>query len=271
LAQDRQVLIYDQPIYSEVVSAKDKLDPKNALDFLANGVLAAAEAAGFIGKDKDGNTKVVDVAAHSLGGLVLDRVKQLAQERKIKAFDQEHGAKIALIAPTGSNNRENYFWLGGRWAPYMAKSVIEGKTLDPSGEKGKALLKNTSADIPKGLGEVRAMAKDRINYKKFGKALVLVYPEDRMFPENGKAVRYRQRPFMKKPIQKGFINEALAEELPIIFATPYAPDKVAVKGIKRMVSKAALKTKMRSNYVRSSRGAGHNDPTDNPMRTAIGF
>jgi hypothetical protein len=117
------------------------------------------------------------------------------------------------------------------------------------------------------LGEIKAMAKQRIDYQKFGEALVLIYPEDRMFPENGPSKRYRQRHFMKQPINRGFINNSLKEGYPLAFATPIAYEHVAHKGLKRWLTKGALRSTARRNYVNSYRGAGHNDPTDNPART----
>lgn len=260
---DRQVLIYEQPIYKDDVPAGSKMDADKALNFLADGVLAAAEDAGFIGEGR-----VVDAAAHSLGGLVLDRVKQRAEKRGIGSFNQNNGSRQVLIAPTGSNVRENLAWIGGRWVPYMIKSIAEAKILDPGGLKGPALQKNVAADVPKFVGETKAMAKERIDYGKFGEALVLIYPEDRMFPENGPARRYRKRSFMKKPINRGFINNSLENGYPLSFVTPTSPEKVANKGLKRWLAKSAVGSEARRKYVRSHRGAGHNDPTDNPDRTA---
>lgn len=249
----RQVLIYEQPVYSQDVPAKYKIDTDNALNFLAEGVLAAAEDAGLIGEGK-----VVDAAGHSLGGLVLDRIKQQAESRGMESFSQKKGSRQVLIAPTGSNDRENLVYLGGRWVPYMIKSMAEAKILDPEGLKGPALQKNTMADVPKFIGETAAMAKERINYHKFGEALVLVYPEDRMFPENGPAKNGRKH---------GFVHQAIENGYPLSFATPVNPEQVMLKGAKRLVAKVALGTKARHDYVRSHRGAGHNDPTDNPDRT----
>lgn len=259
----RQVLIYDQPAYRPDVPAKDKTDPQKAIDFMAESVLAAADDAGLIGEGK-----VVDAVGHSMGSLVLERIKQLAEERGIDSFDQSRGAKIVLAAPTGSNSGENAIKLGGRWVPYSVKSLIEGKILDPAGQKGKALRENTKADMPKFLGETKAMAAKKIDYSKFGEALVLVYPEDRMFPENGPARRYRARRAVKQPLDRGFINHAIRKEYPLSFATPIGPERVAHKGLKRWLTKAAIKSGRRREYVRSYRGAGHNDPTDNPARTA---
>lgn len=258
----RQVLIYDQPIYNQDVPASARKNPEQAISFLAEGVLAAAEDAGIIGEDK-----VVDVVAHSLGGLVAERVKQLAGSRGLNSFEQDHGSRYVLAAPTGSNRRESTLKIAGRWVPYMLKSVIEGKTFDPGGAKGAAMQKNVMADLSKAQGEVKAMAKHRIDYKKFGEALVLVYPEDRMFPENGPAKRYRQRKFMNNPINRGFVNESMSQELPLGFATPIGYEKIANKGIKRLLTKASMRTGRRRDYVESYRGAGHNDPTDNPERT----
>lgn len=224
--------------------------------------MAAATDANLIG---DG--KVVDVVAHSMGGIVAERAKQIAHDRGFNSFEQSQGSHYVLAAPTGSNKRENIGKLGGRWVPYMVKSILEAKTLDSTGKKGQALQDNTLADLAKFWGETKAMAQQRVDYKKFGEALVLIYPEDRMFPENGPAKRYRQRKPMKAPINRGFINNSLNEGLPLQFATPIGPERVAHKGLKRWLTKASLGSEARRSYVNSYRGAGHNDPTDNPERT----
>ncbi len=259
----RQVLIYDQPVYRPGIRAKERMNPQKAIDFVAEAVLAAAEDAGLVGEGK-----TADAIGHSMGGLVLERIRQLAEERGIDSLDQSKGAKLVLAAPTGSNGRENIWKLGARWVPYMVKSVAEGKTFDPGGQKGRKMQENTLADLPKFLGETRAMADKKIDYSQFGEALVLIYPEDRMFPENGAARRYQARGPMKQALDRGFINHAIRNEYPLSFATPVGPERVAHKGLKRWLTKAAVKSGRRQEYVRSYRGAGHNDPTDNPARTA---
>jgi hypothetical protein len=256
----RQVLIIEQPVYDENIPAEMKKDPDQALKFQAEAVLAACTDAELIGEGEDGEQKIIDAVGHSFGALVLERVKQIAKKRGIEAFDAEKGSKTVLPAPTGSNERETLRTLGGRWLPYAVKSTIEGKTLDPSGQKGKAIIANALADRGKTLGEVKAMATKRIDYETFGGSRALVYPEDVMFPE-GKLARKDKAGFIRSIMEKD-------PDLDIGFATPIDNNKVAHKGLRRVIAKAAVLTPMRKNYVRSYRGAGHNDPTDNPERTA---
>lgn len=255
----RQVLIFDQPEYDEKVPGWVKRDEDSTLAFHAEAILAACQDAGWIGKDK-----TVDAIGYSLGGLVAEKVQKLAKERGIGSFDQDNGSRLALVAPAGSNSRENLTRLGGRWLTgYQPKTIIEApllKALDPTGAHRKAVLKNVLHDLNKTIGELKFMSRQKIDYDKLGEALLVIYPEDKMFPENQKAIKSKE---------KGLINQLTNKELPIVIATPVDAGSVALKGMDLWLTKAWLKgSRARRNFALSNRGAGHNELTDNPKRTA---
>jgi hypothetical protein len=240
-----QVLITDQPKYDEDTKASFKRNPDNALDFLANATISAAEDAGLIGEDK-----VANMTGHSLGGLVGDRIRKIAEEKKIQSLLPENGSLFALLGSSGLNPRENWAKLGQHWLKYGTKGLIEAKVLDPTGENGKTIIKNALADPAKTTGEIRALAEKRISPSLEG-AIALVYPEDHMFPVNDKRIA--------RAVEHGQIP----------FITPIDPISTSIKGLDRWMTINNLKRRRaRLNYALSHRGAGHDDPANNPERTA---
>ena len=106
----------------------------------------------------------------------------------------------------------------------------------------------------KAIGEIRAVKDEELHYNGLGEALHLVYPEDKMFPWR------RTRPTVQRHIENG---------RPIAVATPIDYGQPALKGLELWLTKAHLKgRKARLNFALSYRGAGHDEPTSNPERTA---
>jgi hypothetical protein len=240
-----QVLITDQPAYNEDITNKFKKDPNSALNTLAEATIAAAEDAGFLDDDK-----VANMAGHSLGGLVAARIRQIAKAQNIKALLPENGSLLALMGSSGMDPKDNKLKLGLRWPKYALKGIVEAKALDPTGVNGKTVMGNASIDKSKTIGEVNALSQSHVPADIKG-TLAIVYPEDKIFPVHDKRI--------KKTIEEGNIP----------FTTPIDAGKTSVKGLNRALTKAHLKGRnARLEYALSHRGAGHDDPANNPERTA---
>lgn len=256
LAVNRQVIIYDQPMYKEDVPSGIKKNPDQAVGFQARAALAICEDAGLVGEDRQ-----LDLVAISFGSLVAEELKKQASSESKgyeSSFDSENGAHLALVVPAGSNESENLAYLAGRWAKYVHKGVREQKVMDPTKAKGNAVVADAVKQPAKTTGEIRALSSNRIDYANIGDALMLVYPEDKMFPDSDRAKD-----------QKGIINEIMTKEYPVRVATPVNPEDVAINGMDLWLTKLGVKgKKKRLEFALSHRGAGHDDPTNNPERTA---
>jgi hypothetical protein len=246
-----QVLIAEQPQYNEDVSWRFKANPDNALNFLADAYLAAAQDAGFTEDDRP-----VNLIGHSLGAPVANRIRHNAKWNNIKSFMPERGSLMALLGAGSSRRHERILTLAARHPRYMLKGIVEAKVLDPTGQNGKTVMKNAFSDLPKSFGEVRALAKaeDRIDYSRLKGTLAVIYPEDHMFPANKEALK-----------GKGIVQEAFDNEYPVPFVTPIEPGRTSVKGIKSY--NIRKRRKARLEHALSNNGAGHDEPTNNPKRT----
>jgi hypothetical protein len=241
-----QVLIKDQPIYNPDVSKRLKKDPNFALDFMAEATIAAADYAGFLDEGKAAN-----MTGHSLGGLVAERIRRIARLKNIKALLPENGSLLALMGSSGMDPKEGLLKLGIRWPKYVLKGFVEAKVLDPTGVNGKTVGKNAATDKAKTIGELKALSNNHVPADSEG-ALAVVYPEDYMFPVRDKRI--------KKTIERG--------EIPFVTPISADPEKTTVKGLKRFMTKAHLRGRnARLEYALHHRGAGHDDPANNPERS----
>jgi|GEM_PF-4656158 len=258
-----QVLIKDQPIYNPEVSKSLKRDPDFALNFMAEATIDAAKDAGFLDENK-----AINLASHSLGALIAARIREIARTQNIKQLLPENGSLLALMGPSGMDPKEGLLKLGIRWPKYVLKGLIEAKALDPTSINGKTVGKNAGSDKAKTLGELKALSDNHVPVNLEG-ALAIVYPEDHMFPVRDKRI--------KKTIEDGQIPfvTPVDYETAIIGSAEHKkahlkahPEKITVNGLQRFLTKAHLKgRKARLEYALHHRGAGHDDPANNPERS----
>jgi len=161
--QNREGMDYDNEDHADPISSQ----AYNYLD-----VLSAAK--------RDGET--VHFAAHSLGAPVVERMVELQPY----LFSDSH---IFMLAPACSIEKERYPQLGFRWLRMMASEMNPKRPMefpDPKGVTGTASAKVLLSNVSRTLHEVRALRKQKINYRrlagKVGGLSVYSYAEDRMFP-----------------------------------------------------------------------------------------
>src|SRR3989344_6058363 len=98
-------------------------------------------------KDLLESDEPLHVATHSYGALVYEAMLKIAKLRGLPVFD---GSKATLLAPSGTNDRENLISLGLRFARHMhAESKTQKDFPDKEGEMFKAGTRNLTANIPR--------------------------------------------------------------------------------------------------------------------------
>jgi hypothetical protein len=157
---------------------KDAANKKNPTYSQALNYLAVIEAEGL-------QNEPMDIAAHSYGSLIFEEMVREAEARGWTCFDD---ARVAFLAPAGTNEDEGFTSLGVRFA----RSIIsEGDKTpkdfpDSTGEMLKAGTGNFMANIPRALREMLHLFKEKVDYGylalRVGKIAVFSYGEDRLFP-----------------------------------------------------------------------------------------
>lgn len=243
------VLVMNQPAFDDSVPARSQMSPDKVISLQAEAAMAICQDAGLLNRE-------VNLFAHSMAALVVEKLKQIASERGVDSFDSSKGSKTILAAPAGTIHDEGLLDLGLRWSTrYLPKAMKEAPVLDPTGLKGKEGAKNMFKNLPKTIGEVGALAERRVDYKNLGQTLLIVYPEDKMFPYK------RMEPTLVK---------ALEDEAPLQIVMPVNAAEVGPKDFSDFKRTNDYKTKKatRLAYALHHRAAGHDDPNNNPARTA---
>lgn len=145
-----------------------------------------AEAILAIIKNEGLDDMPIDVITHSLGAVIAIKAAELAQAQGIRSFRSSEGSHAIFVAPAGSNDRENLFFLGGRWAKFIAKDTFYRPELDPTGRMAKAGFKNFTKDPAKTSKEILELRKKSSVYSQLGAAglrpFILGYANDSMYP-----------------------------------------------------------------------------------------
>lgn len=229
------VLIPGQNRQAVLEDATNKLNASytQALDYLA-----VIEHEGLMYKS-------LDVVTHSYGTMVFEHMVRVAEERGWTCFDE---AKVAMLAPAGTNDKENMVKLGWRFVRSMLSEVASGKDFpDPDGTMMKASIKNLAANIPRTAREMFHLFREKVDYEylakesKLGRMAVFSFAKDRLYP-------FRVQ---KKMLQK-------IGELGIGVATPVSYQE----------DKRRFKLFNRTKKIRGGDGATHNDDSFNPGRAA---
>jgi pimeloyl-ACP methyl ester carboxylesterase len=172
---NRDVIYSEQPVLSK--SIKNDL---SVIDHHAQAILSIIKNEGL----EDGP---VDFVTHSMGAMTAVRAAELAELENIRSFDFDQGSHTVFIAPAGSNDKENLFFLGGRWAKFITKNTFYRRQLDPTGEMAKADLKNFRRDPAKTVREIWELRKKSDIYSYLGrlglKPFVLGFANDSMYPD----------------------------------------------------------------------------------------
>lgn len=242
-----QVLTTGQPKYDAEVSRLLKIDPDQALDFLASATINSAREAGFFEDDKP-----VNLIGHSLGGLVLNRIREIAKRNEIQSLLPQNGSLAVYAASSGTDPNERVSKVFGRLPRYMAKGTTEAKFMDPEGAKGKAVRGHLLESISKSIGELRAIGSRTIDPDQPG-AIAIIYPDDRMFPENKRALR-----------DKGFVADIVENERTMPVLTPIDPDDKIIASLRGSKSELGAR---RGDIRKTHLKAGHDEPSNNPQRT----
>lgn len=240
---NREVIFSDQPVID-----KDSKKNLSALDLQAEAILAILKQQGL-------EHQPVDFIAHSFGSLITARAAELAAERGITSFDSKRGSHSVFIAPAGSNENENIFYLGGRFAKFMTKSIPYGRELDPTGGWMKAGTKNFTKNLRKTTKEILVLKEKEQIYKKLGrlglKPHVLGFASDDLYPH--------------KTI--GSTAEKHGEALDG-YSVPVDSSGVGAASFEEFKEKTNLTGKdARKAWAHHYRNAGHNDFLFHPKRT----
>ena len=217
------------PGQNRVKIAHDRKRHLDATNAQAQNNLAILVAEGL-------EDQTVDIITHSYGSLVFQEMHKLAQERGIRSFE---GSKVVMLAPAGFNQKESALKLGYRFAKSL---ILEAKTSkdvdDIDGSMFKAGQGTMTANIPRGLHEIRDLYKSTVDYERLLKSgiaslAVLGYAEDAVYPH-----KVLERT-MRKAVESG-----------VSYGVPVSL-QVSADGM-----------------IRSGTDASHNDDQFNPSRAA---
>ncbi len=244
---------------SEVVFPDQPILAKGAkLPILDHHAEALLSIIGFEGLAN----RPVDFIAHSLGALVAVRAAELAKDRGISSFDSEKGSHTIFIAPAGSNDKENLFYLGGRWLKFIQREANPTplfssltRELDPTGEMLKAGQRNANANKPKTAKEVLVLAKKERIYRSLGdlglKPFVFGYANDVLIPHK-------------------VVEAVLSRNVDSLagYAAPIDNGVVGADSFKDFKAKTGLSGEEANKaWAHHYRNAGHNDLLFHPERT----
>lgn len=230
-----QVLIPGQNRQAVLEDATNKLNASytQALDYLA-----VIEHEGLMHES-------LDVVTHSYGTMVFEHMVRVAEERGWTCFDE---AKVAMLAPAGTNDKENMAKLGWRFGRSMLSEVASGKDFpDPDGTMMKASIKNLAANIPRTAREMFHLFREKVDYEylakesKLGRMAIFSFAKDRLYP-------FRAQ---KKILQK-------IGELGIGVSAPVSYQQ----------DNRRFRLFNRAKKIRGGDGATHNDDSFNPGRVA---
>lgn len=156
---------------------KDALGKKNPTYSQALNYLAVIENEGL-------EYQPMDIVAHSYGSLIFEEMVREAEARGWTCFDE---AKVALLAPAGTNEGESFFRLAKRFTHSLfTETKFEHDFPDTTGEMEKAGVKNFMANIPRTIREMLHVLKEKVDYgylaSKVGRIAIFSYGEDKLFP-----------------------------------------------------------------------------------------
>lgn len=262
LADERQVLVPEQPNYRSIIKSWSK-GRKNAglsaVDHQAEAMLAIIE-------DNDLSKQPVDLVAHSFGALILERAAELAQKRQWTCFDADRGARSVLIAPAGTYDKESLFKITPRFTKLLGAIASNETALNPK------IAKNGPKEfISKPIQhtrEVWPIARKKIAYDQLAnlklRPFILQYVEDPLYsdgiigPKIVSSLEYTAG--YASPIDATGIQASSFED----FRT-----KFRIKnGIEDEELTEDQEDKLKEEWSRHYRSAGHNDLLYNPQRTA---
>ena len=148
---DREVIYSNQPVLDK--QAKNEL---SIIDHHAQAILSIIKNEGL-------EDSPVDFVTHSMGAITAVRAAELAKFQGIRSFDSSQGSHAVFIAPAGSNDKENVFYLSGRWLKFITKDTFYKGQLDPTGEMSRAGVKNFWNDPSKTAKEIWELRKKAEN------------------------------------------------------------------------------------------------------------
>jgi len=186
----------------------------------------------------------VDIVAHSYGSLIFDEMHRIATDENLPCFKD---ARVVLLAPAGTNTKENFATLTGRFLHGVVTENFTGKVKDFPDENGDALKAGMAivrANVPRAIRETFELAARRVDYARLmrseiGQLAVLSYAEDDVFPAR----------LAQAAIETMFADRG-ADAVDVSWATPISlqPDR------------------KNPDAIRGGRDASHNDEHFNPAR-----
>jgi hypothetical protein len=231
----------------------------DAVEAQALNYLAVIEAEGL-------TDQVVNVATHSFGSLVFDKMAQIAEERGWTCFKE---STAFMMAPAGLNDNESYAGVAKRWAAAMkTEGSLEHDFPDVKGETAKASLKTLLSNPIRTAREVRQLVKGRVNFERLlgsestprliGRLMIYGYAEDELYPSRVEADAERDT---------SLLGAKVTELLAAIDNGELGVPGEAVDGRLAYATPISLQEKPDGN-IRSGEGATHDDEQLNPSRVA---
>lgn len=155
---------------------------EGVIDAHAKGLLAIIEAEGL-------QDQPLDIIAHSMGWMTLERAAALAREKGYTCFDVEQGSHSYAVAPAGFVPDENIVKMGRRYLPFLAHDSKANRQ-HPEGKKiANANAKELITQPGKTAREVGKLVKHKTEFSKLGevglKPFVILFGNDIMFPYEG--------------------------------------------------------------------------------------